>query len=238
METRYLTSDENGTILSILEDEEFNLGIHSDRSNLSILDERCKEIWPEWQSSPVRKAPYRSYVPVEEGRHIDNEMLPRLISPRSARRPNCEELARMDANSLKADVDALMSRIRGVTCVYSPSKYNSPSRDFQTSTTASYEQTTSDYSPLHRRYESPRDRSMHVQFVHPANDESISKEDLETLRSENLRLKAELLKIEKRLELETEENKKLVASLENSERIRSAYKQQLAQSPPHCSLQK
>ena len=237
METRYLTSDENGTILSILEDEEYNLEIHRDRSNLSILDEKCKEIWPEWQSSPVRKVPSRSYVPAEESRNIDNEMLP-MISPRSASYPDREELARMDANSLKADVDALMSRIRGVTCVYSPSKYNSSSRDFQTSTTGSYERTTSDYSPLHRICESPRDRSMHVQFVHPTNDESISKEDLETLRSENLRLKAELLKIEKRLELETEENKKLVASLENSERIRSAYKQQLAQSPPHCSLQK
>ena len=70
--------------------------------------------------------------------------------------------------------------------------------------------------------------------VHEKAKEEVAarEEELEALRNENLKLKAELLKVEKRLELEAAENKKLIASLENSERIRSGSKERLAQSPP------
>lgn len=48
--------------------------------------------------------------------------------------------------------------------------------------------------------------------------------DLDRLRKENFNLKAEMLKLEKRLQLEEEEHKKLVNSLEKSERIRAEYR--------------
>lgn len=53
--------------------------------------------------------------------------------------------------------------------------------------------------------------------------------DLDGLRKENFNLKAEILKLEKRLQLEEEENKKLLNSLEKSERIRAEYRQRIEQ---------
>ncbi|OHT11170.1 hypothetical protein TRFO_01073 [Tritrichomonas foetus] len=59
-----------------------------------------------------------------------------------------------------------------------------------------------------------------------------SKEDgaeLKDLRKENLMLKAELLKIEKRLQLEEEENKKLLSSLQKSKKLRDMYQSKIEQ---------
>ena len=51
--------------------------------------------------------------------------------------------------------------------------------------------------------------------------------DLDGLRKENFKLKAEILKLEKRLQLEEEEHKKLISSLEKSERIRAEYRSRI-----------
>ena len=53
--------------------------------------------------------------------------------------------------------------------------------------------------------------------------------DLDGLRKENFNLRAEILKLEKRLQLEEEEHKKLVNSLEKSERIRAEYRARIEQ---------
>lgn len=76
-----------------------------------------------------------------------------------------------------------------------------------------------------------QEKSRHVEFVdltqspkqsyESMDDEDtreVDKAELESLRRENIRLKAELLKVEKRLELEAEERNKLMRSLEMRKR--------------------
>ena len=76
-----------------------------------------------------------------------------------------------------------------------------------------------------------QEKSRHVEFVDltqspkqsyaSMDDEDtreVDKAELESLRRENIRLKAELLKVEKRLELEAEERNKLMRSLEMRKR--------------------
>jgi small-conductance mechanosensitive channel len=45
----------------------------------------------------------------------------------------------------------------------------------------------------------------------------VTEDELEQLRKDNLRLKAELLRIEKRIDFEQQEHEKLAASLEKSQ---------------------
>ena len=81
---RYLSSEENNTIASILDDEEMQLDAEQNFSSLSELDERCRSIWPNWQPAsppqPMRRSPPKQMV-------IDQGPVPRSVRASPPKQP-------------------------------------------------------------------------------------------------------------------------------------------------------
>lgn len=84
MQTHQLSSEETDIITAILDDAERNLDIYGVKKNsLSMLDEQCREIWPNWDSASQklnssRSPPYRSsFSPNRQ--NISNETLSESI---------------------------------------------------------------------------------------------------------------------------------------------------------------
>jgi hypothetical protein len=90
-----------------------------------------------------------------------------------------------------------MARIRAVTGVSTPEEHRFAARPFSPSPG------TAERAPA---LSPPR----------AAAERELREGELEELRAENLRLKTDLFRIEKRIELEEEENRKLAASLQKS----------------------
>lgn len=96
--------------------------------------------------------------------------------------------------------------VRARESVYSPSAHYEP--------------------PTRERYE-PEEQREEPMRVTPTSTNGFAMPEALRLQQENVRLKAELLKAQKRLEAQKEENKKLLMSLDKSEQLRAVYKKRL-----------
>lgn len=213
MKGRCLSSQEADAIISILDEEEMKLSMNGSSVDMDSLDERCRSVWPNWESrriSPVRASPPKQSSP-RESEHIS------LGSYRAAGGiPSRSE--RLDADGLKTDVDTLYSRIRGAAKYNIPVHLSDPEIQIE-------RDRVSAWPP---RFETGSVWWRQPTYV-PTREEvrEFDRAELDSLRKENLWLKSELLRIEKRLELETEEQGKLRESLELGKKVRDAHKQKL-----------
>ena len=215
---RCLTNREADAITSILDEEETKLRAKLD---FTAVDDKCRSVWPNWEAHHPSMSPPRLNKRALQ-RDIEALYLrpDELDSPRRRRQTNSPAWSptarRSDADTLKTDMDTLYSRITGAA------KYNIPIQTDDLDLYLARSRVTA-WPPTFEsgsRYWSPQPRYV------PTREEilAIDRAQLDDLRRENLQLKADLLWIQKRIELEAEEQDKLQQSLEMSKRVRDAHK--------------
>ena len=213
---RCLTNQEADAITTILDEEEMKLRAKLD---FTAVDDRCRSVWPNWESHPsispprLNKRALQRDIEALYSRSDDRDSPRRRQANSPAWRPAAP---RSDAETLKTDMDTLYSRITGAA------KYNIPiqtddidlylARSRVTAWPPTFESGSPHWSPQ-PRYVPTREEIL-----------AIDRAQLDDLRRENLQLKADLLWIQKRIELEAEEQDKLQKSLEMSKRVRDAHK--------------
>ena len=301
----HLSQEENEVIDSILSNEESELkdSNFSIQSNISAIDEQFNKIFKNWDQDVQHYMP--SFSPKYQAPNIENiEESPIKINETSLNQSlrkspinthinsdievnhdsssasnlstSNRSLLNFDFNSLKAEVDDLMSQVRSVvrTGKQSTATPNSSLKEINKSLSEiknqngpgqSSFQFQSGNNSLHVEFpniprasflknavnnsqiESEDDQDLNRPFSIPSADFpdspeffekgspkkmiDTSKQDraqLKDLRKENINLKTELLKLEKRLQLEEEEHKKLLVSLEKSEKLCELAKAKLA----------
>lgn len=125
---------------------------------------------------------------------------------------------------------------------YSPPHYSSkfsplPSSPASTNDDLYDEPDYDSFSKPHVQFEltdtgSPTKYDPNTRYIPSVEVPSTDSDKLKQLRQENVRLQAELMKVQNRLHMEQEENRRLIESIKQNEKIRLRYKDQLNQYIP------
>ena len=247
MESHTLSPEEVEMITSILDAEERNLdNMQQNGTSLSALDAQCREIWPNWDSAPQRFTPSRyntsnfqrqRSMPIFDDRINNRQSLSAKkstisnISPsrtgyspkKTSPSPN-HDVAKYEFESMKGDIDDLYNRIQLMSSGSgSPSptrQQNVQERSQQSPTRVSPDSPKSYVSsrmteiPQQKLHSTPR----RMEYESNTGISSNDSDDIHQIKRENAMLRAQLEKVQKLLEIEQEQNKKLEAALKRPSR--------------------